>query len=397
MLSGRQTRWHSSISRPESGYILITLIFFVAVLAIAAAALAPLISQQIKRDREEELIHRGVQYTRAIKHYVKKFGRYPTKIEDLESTNNVRFLRKRYKDPITGQDFKLLHMGEVQTSFGGGLQGAVPVANLAAAAAANGSPSGGAFGGGGGFGGNNSFGGNSFGGNSGGSFGGNNSGFGGNSTCGGNSGFGGNSSFGGNSGFGGNSSVGGNGPGGSSFGGNAFGGSTFGGNNPGANANANGQTPDNGSDSPPNQQGGFGQPVQALSGFGQQGNATTLSTQVFGGGPIVGVVSTSKEKSIRIFNKKEKYNEWQFIYDPSTDRGGLLSTPNQPQMQNQNAIGPGTQNFPGLQNGQNGFTSGSSPFGGVQGVPQNPGGFQPQQPSPQQPQVPQMPPDQGPQ
>ena len=105
----------------EHGYVLITLILFVALLAIGLTALAPVIAQQVKRDREEELIHRGTQYSRAIKHYMKKFTRYPTRIEDLENTNNVRFLRKRYKDPITGKDFKLLHMGEVQMSFGAGL------------------------------------------------------------------------------------------------------------------------------------------------------------------------------------------------------------------------------------------------------------------------------------
>ena len=60
------------------------------------------------------MIHRGTQYSRAIRRYVKKTGRYPSRLEELENTNNIRFLRKRYKDPITGKDFKLLHVGEVQ-------------------------------------------------------------------------------------------------------------------------------------------------------------------------------------------------------------------------------------------------------------------------------------------
>src|SRR5579863_5981269 len=117
--------------RTERGYILITLILFVALLAIAAVVMAPVIAFQVKRDREEELIHRGVQYSRAMKHFVKKFGRYPTRIEELENTNQLRFLRKRYKDPITGKDFKILHMGDVQLSFGApGLAGATPVNGL---------------------------------------------------------------------------------------------------------------------------------------------------------------------------------------------------------------------------------------------------------------------------
>ena len=67
----------------QRGYVLITLILFVALLAIALTALAPVITQQIKRDREEELVHRGTQYSRAIKHYMKKLNKYPTSIEDL--------------------------------------------------------------------------------------------------------------------------------------------------------------------------------------------------------------------------------------------------------------------------------------------------------------------------
>jgi len=57
------------------------------------------------------------------------------------------------------------------------------------------------------------------------------------------------------------------------------------------------------------------------------------NTQVFGGGAIIGVASVSKDKTIREFNKKDHYNQWQFIYDPTTDRGGLLMTPNQPPLQ----------------------------------------------------------------
>src|SRR6202034_2615951 len=116
--------------RSQRGYILITLILFVALVAIAAVVMAPEFVHQMKRDREQELIHRGVQYSRAMKHFVKKFGRYPTRIEELENTNQVRFLRRRYKDPITGKDFKILHMGDVQMSFGAGIAGATPAAGM---------------------------------------------------------------------------------------------------------------------------------------------------------------------------------------------------------------------------------------------------------------------------
>src|SRR5256885_10465553 len=75
-------------------------------------------------------------------------------------------------------------------------------------------------------------------------------------------------------------------------------------------------------------QNGESQPDQAPSqpDQTQSNNSDKLSGQVFGGGPIVGVASTSKAQSIREFNHKNHYNQWQFIYDPSSDRGGLLNT-----------------------------------------------------------------------
>src|SRR5450755_1357746 len=130
--------------RNENGYIMLTLLLAMALMVIFAGVIVPSITFEIKHDREEEMIHRGVQYSRAIRTYYKKFGRYPTKIEDLENTNNLRFLRKRYKDPENCKngkcaDFKLLHFGEVQLSLGGAGAG---IAGLGAAAAAAGAAGG---------------------------------------------------------------------------------------------------------------------------------------------------------------------------------------------------------------------------------------------------------------
>src|SRR5215469_889230 len=107
--------------KPEQGYILLFLLLIIALMAIVSATLVTSMTFEMKRDREEEMIHRGVQYTRAIRAYYRKFNRFPAKIEDLENTNQLRFLRKRYKDPITGKEFKLVHFGEVK--FSGGLGG----------------------------------------------------------------------------------------------------------------------------------------------------------------------------------------------------------------------------------------------------------------------------------
>lgn len=87
------------------------------VFALAAAALVmlylemPRVAFEHQRDKEALLVERGEEYVRAIQLYVQKFRKYPQQIEDLESTNNVRFLRKRFRDPITGEDeWRLIHV-----------------------------------------------------------------------------------------------------------------------------------------------------------------------------------------------------------------------------------------------------------------------------------------------
>src|ERR1035438_10819879 len=141
---------HSQMRRrrqSEDGYVMLTLLLAMALLVIFAAAIVPSITFDIKRDREEEMIHRGVQYSRAIRAYYKKFGRYPTKIEDLENTSNLRFLRKRYKDPLNCknskcEDFKLLHFGDVQMTLsalgGATIPGATPVSGMSGGAGGSG-------------------------------------------------------------------------------------------------------------------------------------------------------------------------------------------------------------------------------------------------------------------
>jgi type II secretory pathway pseudopilin PulG len=358
-----------SSGRAERGYILLTLLLIVALLVIAAGVMAPIIAFQMKRDREEELIHRGVQYSRAMKHFVKKFGRYPTRLEELENTNQVRFLRRRYKDPITGKDFKILRQGDVQLAFGGGLAGATPANGLNGGAPGGpgalngaGNPLGqlGGIGAGGGL---NGGGLNSGGPNSGGLNG-----------------------------------------GGLNSGGLNGGGANPGGLDPGNSVPGPKGAPSQNSTQEPEENAGEGTPAGSNPSSGQSGapaagpgapgafgavgaGGNSAQGQVFGGGPMVGVASISHDKSIRVFNKKDHYDQWQFIYDPNSDRGGLLTTPNQPGL-----MGTGTSNA--VQTGAGG-TPGSP---GAPGTSSAPGGTpgQPASGTPQGPgmQPPQMPPDQ---
>jgi hypothetical protein len=86
----------------------------VSLMIIATAVIVPSIAFEIRREREMELVHRGVQYTRAIRLFSKRNGRYPSRPEELLGQQDVRYIRKLYKDPITGKDFRLLHLGDIQ-------------------------------------------------------------------------------------------------------------------------------------------------------------------------------------------------------------------------------------------------------------------------------------------
>jgi type II secretory pathway pseudopilin PulG len=345
---------HRSRRRHEQGYVLITMLLMVSLMTIAALAVLPSLTFELKRDQEQEMIHRGVQYSRAIRAYYKKFGRYPTRLEDLDNTNNLRYLRKRYKDPLTGQDFKLLHFGDPGLTLGGSFGGGViPGANpIGSPNGANGT-------------GASSFGGSSFGASS--SF--------------GNSG---SSSFGGGSGFG-NSASGSSGVNSSGVFSQS---SSFGGNsNSGLGANSNSQT-------------GSGQPANAAASGSDssataqvapgtaQGDTSSSGQQVIASGPIVGVASVSKKTTIREFNKKKKYNEWQFLYDPTADRGGLITTPYQPALQgfgspqNVNAQS-GTST--GSSNGSSFGNSFGNSFGQPMGIGNNPNSMGGQPPPAQPP------------
>ena len=90
--------------RPEDeGYILLAVIFMLAILIISLAVAAPRVREDIQRDREIETMHRGKQYVRAIQLYYRKFGAYPPNVDALVKTNEIRFLRKKYIDPTTGK------------------------------------------------------------------------------------------------------------------------------------------------------------------------------------------------------------------------------------------------------------------------------------------------------
>jgi len=137
-LEGRSARAQQAAWMGEEGFMLLAAVVMVALLLIALSVAAPVVARQLRRDKEIESQHRMNEYVRAIQLYQRKFaGQYPASIKVLENSNNVRFLRHVYVDPLTGKaDYKLIHLGEQKTKihvfFGQELDGLA--ANLGSAA-----------------------------------------------------------------------------------------------------------------------------------------------------------------------------------------------------------------------------------------------------------------------
>jgi type II secretory pathway pseudopilin PulG len=337
--------------RGEQGYALIALVVMVFLVMLALGMAAPRVAKELRRENEVEAMHRGDQYTRAIRVFYRKNGsHYPSSIEQLEKTNNVRYLRQRYFDPVTGKDdWRLIHLGEAKTTakgyFGqplagiatssvGSMQGLstpgtpIGASSSAVGAGASGSPG---------------------------------SGFGQSPG----SGFGSSSSAFGSSASPGFSSA----AGASNTAAGATGGNTTGGNAAGGSASA---------------------------GAGTQ-SSTSGSQPLGAGGPVIGVGTGASGDSIVELNEQTSYETWEFVYDPrieqlygkatlmggaGTSAGGLGSgsgssiAPNNPNGPSSNSpfgtsptspgtspTSPGTSpNSPGS-NSPFGNSPGSSPFG----------------------------------
>jgi hypothetical protein len=85
-----------------------------AVIGIALWAELPRVAIQSQRAKEQLLVERGEQFKRAIQLFLRanKKTRFPADVDDLDrGYNNLRFLRHRYKDPMTGKDeWRIIHM-----------------------------------------------------------------------------------------------------------------------------------------------------------------------------------------------------------------------------------------------------------------------------------------------
>lgn len=95
-------RWLCRVQagRIQAGYNLVMLMVLLTVLNIVIAASLPAWSSVIRRDREEELISRGLQYAEAIRIFQNRFQRPPIRLEELIEVE-PRSIRRLWKDPMT--------------------------------------------------------------------------------------------------------------------------------------------------------------------------------------------------------------------------------------------------------------------------------------------------------
>ena len=88
--------------RGDRGYAMAALLVMVAVLTVLMSIAMPVWRHEAQREKEEELVFRGLQYVRAIRLYQAKTRALPPTIDALVQGH---YLRKKYKDPIANDDF----------------------------------------------------------------------------------------------------------------------------------------------------------------------------------------------------------------------------------------------------------------------------------------------------
>lgn len=311
------------VNRSQRGYVLLAILFALTLLIIGLAAAAPRVTTALRRQKEEDLIRRGNQYALAIRRFYKKFGRYPANIDQLENTNNIRFLRRKYLDPLTGKDdWKPIQYGQARPSLGFFGQKLVTIGGQSPAGAGIGGssingPSGGPL--------SNSAG----------------------------------ASAPGGIGVGTSSTATSTSPFSTGPGTSPLSSGTGASSSPFSNGPATGTSP-------------TGAPAGPAGTAGNPLSTDQLGQTTFGGGAIVGFSVPSQKESLKEYEGKNHYNEWQFVYDPTLDttlRGGGVGGAGAIPGNTPGGVNPGL-NFPG----GNPMSPGNptTPTGPGAAAPQNP-------------------------
>lgn len=100
----------------QRGYAMAALLVAMSVMAVLMGALLPHWTTLATREKEQELVFRGNQYARAIGLFQRKFAN--TAPPSIDVLVEQRFLRKKYKDPITNGDFQPIYANQAAQAIG---------------------------------------------------------------------------------------------------------------------------------------------------------------------------------------------------------------------------------------------------------------------------------------
>src|SRR5215510_7260041 len=115
MVAQQRRALKSPCRNNERGFAMVALLVTLSVMTVIMTVALPVLSTMAQRERETELVFRGQQYARAVGLFQRKYGNaLPPNVDVLIEQ---KFLRKKYKDPITGDDFQVVGPGSPELAF----------------------------------------------------------------------------------------------------------------------------------------------------------------------------------------------------------------------------------------------------------------------------------------
>ena len=103
---------------------MVALLVGLSVMAVLLGVALPVWNKQAQREREEEYLFRAHEYARGILKFQRKAGP-GTLPPTLDLLVEQRFVRRKYKDPLTGQDFQPVYQTAAPIGGSGGAAGAI--------------------------------------------------------------------------------------------------------------------------------------------------------------------------------------------------------------------------------------------------------------------------------
>ncbi|MCD4750128.1 MAG: hypothetical protein K8R59_12210 [Thermoanaerobaculales bacterium] len=87
-------------------------VMVIAVMSIMMGVAVQAVSFKMQREREEELIFRGLQYVEAVRIYKIRYGRFPMRLKEIWEAD-PKVIRKKWKDPITdSENWGIIFLGQ---------------------------------------------------------------------------------------------------------------------------------------------------------------------------------------------------------------------------------------------------------------------------------------------